>query len=73
MPNKKTLVLAGNYAQYINFCKEKGLHSKNDQYYHASWPGQIQGHTFCDIEIIGTFWDRKDARDLLELAQSRVR
>ena len=72
--NKKIVILAGNYREFINFLSEKERLDINGckKYIYCDHPAKVYGIKIADIEIIGTFWERKDAGKLYESAKCRL-
>ena len=67
----KIIVLAGNREQFEDYLNKNGLTDSEAIY--AFEPNRILGIEASKIEVVGTFWDRKDADKLYNLAWSRVR
>jgi len=68
---KKIIVLAGSREQFEDYLANNGLTDSEAIYGYL--PERIYGIEASKVEIIGTFWDRKDAGKLYELALSRVK
>ena len=66
---KSIAVLAGNYQQFLDWCKdnpqERGI-------YCNEWP-QFAGIEFVRMVEVGTFRERKDASDLRQRVAVMVR
>jgi hypothetical protein len=71
MKNKRIIVLAGTRQQFENYLAENGLTDSEAVYGYE--PERIYGITASKVEVVGTFWERKDAGKLYELANSRIR
>ena len=67
---KYTIVLAGNYREFKNFLDKNG---GTDGEYCYGDAHNIMGIEAKEVVEYGTFYERKDAHDLRELAKSRVR
>lgn len=70
LPDKKIIVLAGTREQFERYLDENGLTDYEAIY--AYEPERLYGIRASKIEIIGTFWERKDADKLKELAENRI-
>ena len=68
---KRTVILAGDHKQYKNFII--GNHMDEDKYFYGGVPQNLFGQELRDIITIGTFFERKDANKMLELAKTRIR
>lgn len=68
---KKIIILAGTKQQFDSYCRVNELNMESAVYGHSF--ESIQGVEASKVEVIGTFWDRKDASELKELADSRIR
>lgn len=67
---KKTiLVLAGNINQYNKFVRENNCREKC---IYARTKDAIRGLRMKEIEVVGTFWDRKDAGRVYQEACERI-
>lgn len=69
--DKKIIVLAGNREQFERFLDENGLTDSEAIYGYE--PSVIYGIDASRVEVVETFWERQDAAELKELADSRVR
>jgi hypothetical protein len=67
---KKIIVLAGNREQFERYLADNGLTDSEAVY--GFEPDRIYGIRASKVEIIGTFWERKDASKLKEVADSRI-
>ena len=67
---KKIIILAGSREQFENYLDENGLTDSDAVYGYE--PIRLYGIRASKIEVIGTFWERKDASKLKEVADSRV-
>lgn len=68
---KKIIVLAGTHQQFEEWLNENGMTDSQAVYgYH---PDRIRGIQASKVVTTGTFWERKDAGDLEELALTRIR
>lgn len=68
---KKIIVLAGNREQFEKYLNDNGMTDSEAVYGYE--PRVIYGLIAERVDIIGTFWERKDAEELQDLAYSRVR
>lgn len=68
---KKILVLAGNYQEFMHHFG-RSPNEGGSEYIYADRPDRIRGVKAEKIEVVGTFWERKDARDMYDLAMTRV-
>jgi hypothetical protein len=66
----KIIVLAGNREQFESYLNENGL-TDSDAIYGYD-PIRLYGIRASKVEVIGTFWERKDASKIKEVADSRV-
>ena len=64
---KKIAVLAGNLREFNLFAKG------NDDYFYIDFEYRTRGMEFKDVITIGTWYEKKNAFDLLESARSRIR
>lgn len=67
---KKIIILAGNRQQFEDYLEDNGL--TDSQAVYGYEPDRMLGIEISRVEIIGTFWERKDAVDLHNFALSRV-
>lgn len=67
----KIIVLAGSRQQFEEYLRGNGLTDTQAIYGYAA--DKIMGIEASKVEIIGNFWDRKDAAELKKLAESRVK
>lgn len=67
---KKIIVLAGTREQFENFLNDNGI-TDSEAIYGFS-PDVLLQTRAQRIETTGTFWERKDAGKLYELAQTRI-
>ena len=67
----KIAVLAGNRREFERWLSDNGMTDR--EALHAFEPRVILGSEISRIEVTGTFWYRKDATELHDLAKSRVR
>ena len=68
---KKTIILAGNREQFERYLDNFGKTDSECVYGYS--PEAIYGVEATNVVVTGTFWDRKDAHKLKELADSRIR
>lgn len=68
--NKKIAVLAGNYDQFNQFLEENG--GTDSEYLYVWGDVRLAGVRLKDYIIYGTFWESKDANELLELTKSKI-
>lgn len=66
----KIIVLAGSREQFERYLDENGLTDSEAVYGYE--PIRIMGIKASRVEVVGTFWERKDATKLKELADSRI-
>lgn len=66
----KIIVLAGNRHEFEYYLNHNGLTDSEAIYGYD--PIRIQGIHASKVEVVGTFWDRKDAGELKRLAESRI-
>lgn len=66
----KIIVLAGSREQFEMYLGENGLTDSEAVYGHSA--DRIQGIHASKVVVIGTFWERKDASHLKEIADSRI-
>ena len=64
-------VLAGNFRQFNEFIRQPEV-GEHCEYVYIDRPEKAYGYRFFDYKIIGTFWDRKDARELEEIVKGRI-
>lgn len=70
---KPIIVLAGDYQQYVNYLREHGAVSACDRRYARGELPNMRGIEASEVVETGTFGWRKDAQELREMAQTRVR
>ena len=63
-------VLAGNCQEYADWLRDSGYTKKTARFIGSD--RDARGIEFDRYEIVGTFWDRRDAREALENIQIRV-
>jgi len=68
---KKIIVLAGSRIEFEDYIDDKGLTDTEAIYGYGV--DRIRGIEASKVEVIGTFWDRKDAKELKKEADARVR
>lgn len=66
------LVLAGNVRQFERFVESKPQHRRR-LYRYAPNVLHLVGHVFDGVEVTGSFHLRADARQMLEVAQARLK
>lgn len=64
-------ILAGSREQYERWLDENG-HTSRTAVYGYDRP-RIESTEFSRVEIVGSFWERRDAGELLRAARSRER
>ena len=64
---KKIAILAGNLREFNLFAKG------NDDYFYVDFEDRVRGMKFRNVLTIGTWYEKKGAYKLLELAKSRIR
>ena len=67
----KIIVLAGSRQQFEDYLDKNGLTDSEAIYGYE--PERLMGIEAREVITIGTFFERKDAVQLLELAESRIR
>lgn len=70
---KRIIILAGSLKQFNYWCDEMGINPKNPKYIYADRPEKILGIEAEQVIEIGTFYERSDAREMRERANSRIR
>jgi hypothetical protein len=69
--HKPVIVLAGSRQQYVAW-----IHNQKVSVYDFVYcfdQAAIQSVEAKDVECVGTFWERSDARELYQLALTRIR
>lgn len=63
---KYKLVIAGNYRQFKEWCRENQTHPMDRYVRHIGAPYHLRGYTLDEAEVIwyGTYYDRPDLPDL---------
>ncbi len=56
-------VLAANYVQYMEWCRETGLHPQREAYYCESRL-RMMGLTFEEFTKVGQYWEASDEAKL---------
>ncbi len=67
---KKLIILAGNKSQFDEYVMYRGFPEGYAVYGYDS--RSVRTVRASNVEIIGTFWNKPDASQLLELANSRI-
>lgn len=71
---KKIIVLAGNHKEFVDFLKSNGVMEEEMQgYVYGSRKESLLGVDAEDVYIVGSFWQREDAGEMKELADSRMK
>jgi hypothetical protein len=68
---KKIIILAGTREEFERYLDSMGMTDSEAVY--GFDMERIQGFEASKVEVIGTFWQRKNANKLFELANTRVR
>ena len=63
----KIAVLAGNFREFNLFAKG------DNKYIYADFPDKLYGLELIDVITIGTWYEKENAYDLLDIAKSRIR
>lgn len=69
-------ILAGNHDQYRDWLYSVGRQdwaSLNSVVRYVTMWRDVAGMTFTNYIIVGTFWNRPDAKKLYELTRTRIR
>jgi hypothetical protein len=68
---RRTIVVAGNYQQFVRWCQDKDIR-RNDPYVkYASDEQHLRGNGgHIDIHVIGTFAERRDAHRMRDMIQA---
>ena len=71
---KKIIILAGDHRQYSDWLYDNVLPDVEElkKYIYASEPQKIMGVQAEKVLCIGTWNDKKDAEEMLKLANSRI-
>jgi hypothetical protein len=67
-PEKAVLVAAGNYKEFILWCRINAINPHENParaMYISSWTN-IQGRRGYPYVVTGTFWDRQDANSIAD-------
>ena len=64
-------IVAGNHAQYLDFCKEYDLDRREYRYVVDRYT--LVGYDDVEVYYVGTYSNRKDLNDIMEYAQTRRR
>lgn len=67
---KKIIILAGNREQFEKYLNENGFTDSEAIYGYR--PENIMGIQASKVEIVGTFWKKKNASELQKLANTRI-
>ena len=67
----KKIILAGSRQQFEDYLDRNGLTDSEAVY--GFEPQIIYGIEASSVEVVGTFWERRDAGKLYELANSRIK
>lgn len=71
---KPTIVLAGDYSQFLDFIRSHGASGPRDRnFVFGDRVEKMMGVEASKVVTTGTFWKRKDARHLEDMAASRIR
>lgn len=68
---KTIAVLAGSMEEYMMH-KDIFLAPEGEKMVYAVTPNKILGHRFDELRVVGTFWDRKDAGEIMREVQART-
>lgn len=68
---QKILILAGHREQYEQWLADNGHTSQTA--FHGYDQERIISVEVTSVLTVGTFWERKDAHKLFQLAQTRIR
>lgn len=68
--NAKIAILSGTYHQYELYILTQA--PDTEQYIYASSPAALKGVALVDYEVIGTFYERIDAKEILEVATAAM-
>jgi hypothetical protein len=68
---KKIIILAGNREQFERYLDENGLTDSDAIYGYE--PDRVCGIIASKVEVIGTFWEKKNANEIYKEALTRVR
>jgi hypothetical protein len=69
---KKIIVLAGNYSEFVRHMHAVGA-AERDRLIYADTPIKIAGCEAERVDEVGTFYERKDAFEMRQLANSRIK
>lgn len=67
----KYFIVAGNHSQYIDFCNGYDLDRR--EYVYLDHCSKLYGCDDVEVYYTGTYEDRKDLQDIMEVAQTRRR
>ena len=60
----KFIILAGTVREAEHFSRDRQM--KRSDWKYASSPMRILGLSNVDVYVVGTFWDRRDADEIME-------
>lgn len=60
---KFVAVLAGTHQQFSHY---ENIKEDDEKFIYVHSPQKLYGYRFSRVDIIGTFWERKDAGQLYE-------
>lgn len=63
------MILAGNYQQYIHWCKDMGVSPRSRMVRYVYDVSDLRGRRNMIFVHIGTFWTRHDAATIYEAAK----
>lgn len=71
---RRTIVVAGNYQQFVRWCQDRDISRHDPNVRYASDEQYLRGNGgHFDIHIIGTFAERRDAFRMRELIRYMVK
>ena len=69
---KTIAIIAGNHRQFTHFLEGQYGPGTTIRYIEADRAEKLQGLRIDDILTVGTWYERKDAHDVLSLAKARL-
>ena len=67
---KKIAIIAGNFREFTNFIN---FAKRSNKYIYADRIESLAGLELESVIPVGTWYERKDAWDILEFAKTRIR
>jgi hypothetical protein len=64
-PKRIRAVVAGNYPEFVNWCREQGVSPQSHEVVYAT-PERLRGWSDVEVCRTGTWWERDDLGEIVE-------